>query len=71
MTSTLEADVLAVLTPGGKLTADTIARNLNVPPWRVVRALHSLRRNGDAFRNRRAEWQITVGQRRPARQATQ
>ncbi|MFE9784985.1 hypothetical protein ACFYO7_06340 [Nocardia salmonicida] len=69
MTSTLEADVLAVLTPGGKLTTDTIARNLNMPPWRVARALHSLSRNGDAFRNRRAEWQITAGQRRPARQA--
>ncbi|APE36436.1 hypothetical protein BOX37_23690 [Nocardia mangyaensis] len=69
MTSILEADVLAVLTPGGKLTTDTIARNLNAPKWRVVRALHSLRRNGDAFRNQQAEWQITAGQRRPPRQA--
>ncbi|WP_410875564.1 hypothetical protein [Nocardia sp. A7] len=69
MTTSLAADVLAILRPGGLLTADTIARNLNAPRWRVVRILHALRDNGDAFRNRRAEWQITAGQRRPARQA--
>ncbi|MFD4440067.1 helix-turn-helix domain-containing protein [Nocardia sp. NPDC058519] len=69
MTSTIEADVLAILAVGGQLTADTIARNLNVPPWRVVRALNSLRRNGDTFRNRRAEWQITAGQSHTERQA--
>ncbi|WP_410877448.1 hypothetical protein [Nocardia sp. A7] len=69
MTSTLDADVLALLRPGGMLTADTIALNLNAPKWRVVRVLHALRNNGDAFQNRRAEWQIAAGQRRPARQA--
>ncbi|WP_410875719.1 hypothetical protein [Nocardia sp. A7] len=69
MTSTIEARVLAVLRPGGLLTADTIAHNLNVPLWRVVRALDSLCRNGDAFKNRRAEWQIPAGQRHPDRQA--
>ncbi|MFC9659611.1 hypothetical protein ACFVJ5_05185 [Nocardia sp. NPDC127606] len=69
MTTTLESDVLALLRPGGLLTADTIAHNLNAPRWRVVRVLHTLRDNGDAFRNRRAEWQIAAGQRRPARQA--
>ena len=68
MTTTLEADVLALLTPGGQLTANTIARNLNVPHWRVARALHSLRRNGDAFRNQQAEWQVTAGQPRSERQ---
>ncbi|MFC4375735.1 hypothetical protein ACFO5K_16665 [Nocardia halotolerans] len=68
MTTSLEADVLAILRPGGMLTADTIALNLNAPKWRVVRVLHALRDNGDAFQNRRAEWQITAGQRRPARQ---
>jgi hypothetical protein len=69
MTSTIETDVLAILAVGGQLTADTIARNLNVPPRRVARALHSLRRNGDVFRNRRAAWQITAGQSRTERQA--
>ncbi|MFD4351427.1 hypothetical protein ACFWPX_02650 [Nocardia sp. NPDC058518] len=69
MTTTLDTDVLAILKPGGLLTADTIARNLDVPPWRVVRALHVLRRNGDAFQNRQAEWQITAGQHRPERQS--
>ncbi|WKG12852.1 hypothetical protein QX204_15800 [Nocardia sp. PE-7] len=69
MTTTLDAEVLAILRPGGLLTADTIARNLNVSPWRVVRALHALRRNGDAFQNRQAEWQIAAGQRRPERQS--
>ncbi|MFD3426373.1 hypothetical protein [Nocardia fluminea] len=69
MTTSLDADVLAILRPGGLLTADTIARNLNAPPWRVVRALHVLRRNGDAFENRRAEWQSTAEQRRPGRQS--
>ena len=68
MTTTLESDVLAILRPGGLLTADTIALNLNAPKWRVVRVLHTLRDNGDACQNRRAEWQITAGQRRPARQ---
>lgn len=70
MTNTLETDVLAMLERGGMLTADTIARNLNTPPWRVSRVLDTLRRNGDAFRNRRAQWQISAGQRRPRRQAT-
>ncbi|WP_181697845.1 helix-turn-helix domain-containing protein [Nocardia sp. GTS18] len=70
MTSTIETDVLAILVAGGQLTADTIARNLNVPPWRVVRALHSLRRNGDTFQNRRAEWQVTAGQSLIERQAS-
>ena len=69
MTTTLEADVIAILRPGGMPTADTIAHNLNAPRWRVVRVLHALRGNGDAFRNRRAQWQITAGQRRPAREA--
>lgn len=69
MTRTLEAEVLALLRPGGMLSADTIALNLNAPRWRVVRILHAMRDNGDAFRNRRAEWQITAGQRRPPRQA--
>ncbi|MFI1239893.1 hypothetical protein [Nocardia salmonicida] len=68
MTTSLEADVLAILRPGGLLTADTIAHNLNAPKWRVVRVLHTLRDNGDAFQNRRTEWQITAGQRRPPRQ---
>ncbi|MFF5033123.1 helix-turn-helix domain-containing protein [Nocardia salmonicida] len=63
----VEQQVLAVLVPGGLLTADTIARNLNVPPRRVARALNSLRRNGDAFRNRHSEWQITAGQGRTER----
>ncbi|WP_280482964.1 hypothetical protein [Nocardia farcinica] len=44
MTSTLETDVLALLEPGGMLTADTIAHNLNTPRWRVSRVLHTLRR---------------------------
>lgn len=69
MTSTLETDVLALLEPGGMLTADTIAHNLNTPRWRVSRVLHTLRRNGDAFQNRQAQWQISTGQRRPQRQA--
>ncbi|WP_327109666.1 helix-turn-helix domain-containing protein [Nocardia sp. NBC_01730] len=69
MTTTLEADVFALLRPGGLLTADTIALNLNAPRWRVVRVLHALRDNGDAFQNRQAKWQITVGQHRPQRQA--
>ncbi len=68
-TSTLQADVLAILAVGGQLTADTIARNLNAPRRRVVRALNSLRRNGAAFRNRHAAWQITAGQRHTDRQA--
>ncbi|WP_063005546.1 hypothetical protein [Nocardia salmonicida] len=70
MTSTLETDVLALLERGGMLTADTIAHNLNTPRWRVARRLHALRRKGDAFQNRRAQWQISAGQRRPQRQAT-
>ncbi|MFG2442654.1 hypothetical protein ACGFQG_07260 [Nocardia fluminea] len=69
MKTSLGADILAILGPGGLLTADTIARNLNVPPWRVVRALHVLRRNGEVFENRRAEWQSAAGQRRPERQS--
>ncbi|MFI1235069.1 hypothetical protein [Nocardia salmonicida] len=71
MASTLTTEVLALLRPGGMLTADTIALNLNAPKWRVVRVLNTLRDNGDAFQNRRAEWQITAGQRRPVRQGAQ
>lgn len=67
-TNTLNADVLNVLRPGGMLTADTIAHNLNAPKWRVVRVLNALRDKGDAFRNRRGEWQISAGKRRPERQ---
>lgn len=63
MTNTLEADVLALLAPGGVLTADTIARNLGVPKHRVVRALHTLRDNGHTFQNQRAAWQVLAGQR--------
>ncbi|MFD6453039.1 hypothetical protein ACFWF3_19860 [Nocardia sp. NPDC060220] len=70
MTSTLETDVLALLERGGMLTADTIAHNLNTQRWRVSRVLHTLRHNGYAFHNRRAQWQISAGQRRPHRQAT-
>ncbi|MFD6393157.1 helix-turn-helix domain-containing protein [Nocardia sp. NPDC060259] len=69
MTNTLEAEVLALLRLGGMLTAETIARNLDVPRWRVARVLHTLRTTGDAFRNRQQEWQITPGQRHPQRQA--
>ncbi|WP_410875138.1 helix-turn-helix domain-containing protein [Nocardia sp. A7] len=58
----VEQRVLDVLVPGGLLTADTIARNLNMSRWRVARALNSLRRNGDAFRNRHAQWRVTVRQ---------
>ncbi|MCA2207389.1 hypothetical protein [Nocardia rosealba] len=68
MTDTLETDVLALLQPGGMLTADTIAHNLNAPKWRVVRVLNTLRDKGDAFRNQRGEWQISAGKRRPERQ---
>ncbi|WP_181697083.1 hypothetical protein [Nocardia sp. GTS18] len=68
MTDTLETDVLALLQPGGMLTADTIAHNLNAPKWRVARVLNALRDKGDAFRNRRGEWQISAGKRRPERQ---
>ncbi|MFI1234592.1 hypothetical protein [Nocardia salmonicida] len=67
----VEQRVLDVLAPGGLLTADTIARNLNMSPWRVARALNSLRRNGDAFRNRHAQWRATVGQCRSERQGSQ
>jgi DNA-binding IclR family transcriptional regulator len=70
MTCTLETAILALLEPGGLLTADTIAHNLDAPRWRVSRVLHRLRRNGDAFQNRRAQWQISAEQRRPQRQAT-
>lgn len=45
----VEQQVLDVLAPGGLLTADTIARNLNMSPWRVARALNSLRRNVTPF----------------------
>lgn len=69
MTTTLETDVFALLAPGGLITADTIAHNLAVPRWKVRRALEELRRRGDAFQNRRAEWQVSAGQRRPMRQA--
>ncbi|MFC9964001.1 hypothetical protein ACFVH4_07120 [Nocardia ignorata] len=65
MTDTLETDVLALLQPGGMLTADTIAHNLNAPKWRVARVLNTLRDKGDAFRNRRGEWQISAGKRHP------
>ncbi|MEU4317540.1 hypothetical protein [Nocardia fluminea] len=71
MTSTLETDVLALLERGGMLTADTIAHNLDTQRWRVSRVLDTLRRNGDAFQNRRAQWQVSAGQRRPQRQAIQ
>lgn len=64
---TIEADVLAILRPGGLLTADTIAYNLELAPWRVRRALDTLRRSGDAFQNRRAAWQISTRQRCPDR----
>ncbi|WP_278262215.1 hypothetical protein [Nocardia sp. AG03] len=70
MTNALEAEILALLRPGGILTADTIARNLNAPKWRVVRVLHALRETGDAFQNRHEAWQISASQRRPQRQAT-
>ncbi|MGY0499498.1 hypothetical protein ACWZHB_13530 [Nocardia sp. FBN12] len=70
MTSTLETNVLALLERGGMLTADTITYNLNSSRWRVSRVLHALHRNGDAFQNRRAQWQISAGQRRPRRQST-
>ncbi|MFE5476228.1 hypothetical protein ACFQ9R_11020 [Nocardia sp. NPDC056541] len=66
----VEQQVLDVLAPGGLLTADTIARNLNMSPWRVARALNSLRRNGDAFRNQHAQWRVTVGQPLPERQSS-
>ncbi|MEU4811833.1 hypothetical protein AB0H20_21730 [Nocardia fluminea] len=58
----VEQRVLDILAPGGLLTADTIARNLEISPWRVTRVLNSLRRNGNAFRNRHAQWRVTVGQ---------
>ncbi|NKX86411.1 hypothetical protein [Nocardia coubleae] len=67
-TSTLEDEVFDVLRPGGMLTADTIAHNLNAPKWRVVRVLNTLRDKGNAFRNRRGEWQLSAGKRRPERQ---
>ncbi|MGW6697532.1 hypothetical protein [Nocardia sp. NPDC055049] len=70
MTTTLETDVLDLLRPGGQLTVDTIAHNLTVAPWRAARALEALRHKGDVFRNRRAEWQVSVGKRRPTRQAS-
>lgn len=70
MTNSLETDILALLEPGGMLTADTIARNLNTPKWRVVRALHTLRDNRTAFQNTQAQWQIAASKSRPLRQAT-
>ncbi|GEM29740.1 hypothetical protein NN3_07470 [Nocardia neocaledoniensis NBRC 108232] len=69
MTNTLEFEILAVLRPGGMLTADTIARNLSVPKWRVMRALRALREDGAAFCNRCDQWQVSVEQHRPQRQA--
>ncbi|AVH20792.1 hypothetical protein GV791_07425 [Nocardia cyriacigeorgica] len=70
MTTALEKDVFALLQPGGPLTVETIAYDLSVPPWTVARALDALRHNGDVFRNRRAQWQVSADKRRPARQAS-
>ncbi|KAF0847806.1 hypothetical protein FNL39_103708 [Nocardia caishijiensis] len=69
MDDTFETEVLALLRPGGMLTADTIANNLNAPRWRVVRVLQALRDTGRAFGNRRGQWQISPGLRRPVRRS--
>lgn len=67
MATALEDDVLAILRPGGLLTVDTIAQSLKLSPWRVSRALNTLRRNGDAFQNHQSQWQLSAGQQRPGR----
>lgn len=66
---TIETTVLAVLRPGGLLTADQIARSANTPKWRTQRALQSLCRAGKCFRNRNNQWQVSPRDRRPSRQA--
>ncbi|MBF6072786.1 hypothetical protein IU443_24460 [Nocardia farcinica] len=70
MTTTLENDVFAVPEPGEPMTVETIAHDLRVARWTVARAFNALRHNGDAFRNRNAQSQISADKRRPARQAT-
>ncbi|MFC9964357.1 hypothetical protein [Nocardia ignorata] len=70
MATTLEDDVFTLLKPGRPLTIETIAHDLRVPPWIVARALDALRHRGDVFRNRCAQWQVSAGKRRPARQTS-
>ncbi len=70
MTTTLENEVFTLLEPGEPLTVEAIAHDLRVPPWTVARTLDALRHDGDVFRNRCAQWQVSADKRRPDRQAS-
>ncbi|MGW6121074.1 hypothetical protein ACWFRF_18695 [Nocardia sp. NPDC055165] len=66
MKITLETEILTALESGSILTIDKIALDVRITERQARRAAIRLQCKDFAFKNRRAEWQITPADQIPA-----